>query len=148
KHFTFEEAAAIPYGGLMALYFLRLAAVEPGQHIMVYGASGGIGAAAVQIAKHLGARVTAVCGPTNVDMVRSIGADAVLDYTKDTLPTGVVYDRVFDAVGRSKTSALKVAARNAVAAKGAFVSVDDKLPRLRRDDLALLTTLCDAGALK
>ena len=89
----------------------------------------------MQIAKHLGARVTAVCGPTNVDMVRSIGADAVLDYTKDTLPTGVVYDRVFDAVGRSKTSALKVAARNAVAAKGAFVSVDDKLPRLRRDDL-------------
>jgi NADPH:quinone reductase-like Zn-dependent oxidoreductase len=145
---TYDEAAAIPYGGLLASYFLRHANIQPGQQVLVYGASGAIGTCTVQLAKHLGADVTAVCSTANVNLVRSLGADAVLDYTKDILPAGRRYDVVFDAVGRRKTSPLKVACANALTLEGKSISVDDRMPRFRGEDLIQLKELVATGKLK
>jgi len=145
---TDDEAAAIPYGGLLASSFLRRASIQPREQVLVYGASGAIGTCAVQLAKHLGANVTAVCSTVNVELVRSLGADAVLDYTQDTLPAGRRYDVVFDAVGRRKTSALKVASATALTPGGRAISVDDRTPRLGGDELLQLKALVEAGALR
>lgn len=97
---TFEQAAALPTSALAALHAVRDAGkVKPGQHVLVNGASGGVGTFAVQLAKWLGAEVTGVCGPTNVDLVRSIGADHVIDYTReDFTRSGQRYDVILDNV--------------------------------------------------
>ncbi len=145
---TDDEAAAIPYGGLLALSFLRRASIRPRQQVLVYGASGAIGTCGVQLAKHLGANVTAVCSTVNLELVRSLGADAVLDYTKDDLPADRRYDVVFDAVGRRKTSAMKVASASALTPGGRAISVDDRTPRVGGDDLLQLKELVETGALK
>jgi NADPH:quinone reductase-like Zn-dependent oxidoreductase len=98
---TFEDAAAICDGGLNAQWCLSKVALRQGQRILVYGASGAIGTAAVQLAKHLGADVTAVCGTKNVALVRSLGADRIIDRTQEDFTTnGQTYDVVFDAVGK------------------------------------------------
>ena len=148
SNLSHDEAAAIPYGGLMALHFLGKANIESGQQVLVYGASGANGTCAVQLAKHLGAEVTAVCSTANVELLRSLGADTVLDYTKEQASALSRYDVVFDAVGRRKTSPLKEASRNALTPAGKFISVDDALPRFRRDDLIRLRELAEAGKLK
>ena len=98
---TFEEAAAVCDGAVVALGFLRRAEVSKGQKILVYGASGSIGTAGVQLAKYLSARVTAVCSTKDVELVRSLGADEVIDYLQEDFTTnGETYDVVFDAVGK------------------------------------------------
>jgi NADPH:quinone reductase-like Zn-dependent oxidoreductase len=98
---SFEEAAAVCDGAIIALTCLRRAGLRQGQSIVVYGASGSIGTAGVQLAKHFGAHVTAVCDTKNVELVRSLGADEVVDYTReDFTRNGRVYDVVFDAVGK------------------------------------------------
>jgi NADPH:quinone reductase-like Zn-dependent oxidoreductase len=98
---TFEEAAAVCDGALVALGFLRRADVRKGQKILIYGASGSIGTAGVQLARYLGANVTAVCNTQNVELVRSLGADEVIDYLQeDFTKNGKTYDVVFDAVGK------------------------------------------------
>ncbi len=148
SNLSHEEAAAIPGGGLMALYFLRTANIERGQQVLVYGASGANGTCAVQLAKQFGAQVTAVCSTANVELLRSLGADRVLDYTTDQPSALGRYDVVFDAVGRKKTSPMKVALASAVTAAGKYISVDDRLPRVRRDDLLRLKDLAEAGKLK
>src|SRR4029450_9321687 len=97
----FDEAAAVCDGIVLARTSLRWAKLRPGQRILIYGASGSIGTAGVQIAKHLGAEVTAVCNTANVELVRSLGADDVIDYTAtDFVRDGDAYDVVFDAVGK------------------------------------------------
>jgi NADPH:quinone reductase-like Zn-dependent oxidoreductase len=98
---SWEEAVAIPFGANTALYFLRdLGKIQAGQDLLIIGASGSIGSAAVQLAKHFGANVTAVCSGANVEMVRSLGADKVIDYTKeDFTKNGKTYDLIFDIVG-------------------------------------------------
>jgi NADPH:quinone reductase-like Zn-dependent oxidoreductase len=98
---TFEEAAAVCDGAIEALTQLRRADLRKGQRILVYGASGSVGTAGVQLAKYLGAHVTAVCNTKNVELVRSLGADEVIDYLQEDFTTnGETYDVVFDAVGK------------------------------------------------
>ena len=98
---SFEEAAAVCDGGLNALWCLRLADPRKGQRILIYGASGSLGTAAVQLAKYFDTDVTAVCSTKNLDVVRSIGADRVIDYTQeDFTKNGETYDVIFDAVGK------------------------------------------------
>lgn len=109
---TFEQAAALPLAGLTALKGLRDAGkLLPGRHVLVNGASGGVGTFAVQIAKSLGATVTGVCRTRNVELVASLGADHVIDYTEDDFTRGGVrYDLVFDLVGNHSLAALRRAA--------------------------------------
>jgi NADPH:quinone reductase-like Zn-dependent oxidoreductase len=98
---SYTDAAAIPFGFGTALYFLRKAKVDKGQRVLIYGASGAVGSAAVQLAKHLGAEVTGVCSTRNVELVRSLGATEVLDYTKDDLSAHRDrFDVVFETVGK------------------------------------------------
>jgi NADPH:quinone reductase-like Zn-dependent oxidoreductase len=99
---TLEESAAVMFGGLTALCFLRMAKIQAGQNVLVYGASGSVGVFAVQLARHFGARVTAVCSTSNLDLVKSLGADDVIDYTKEDFSrAGPVYDMVVETVGKA-----------------------------------------------
>jgi NADPH:quinone reductase-like Zn-dependent oxidoreductase len=98
---SFEEAAAVPDGAALALACLRQADLTDGRSVLVYGASGSVGTAAVQLAKHFGAHITAVCSTKHVDLVRSLGADEVIDYTReDFTKNGKAYYVIFDAVGK------------------------------------------------
>ena len=166
---TFDEAAAIGDGVVLALTCLRWARVAKGQRILVYGTSGSIGTAAVQLAKHFEAEVTAVCNTSNVEIVRSLGADEVIDYTsEDFVRDGDSYDVVLDAVGKISFRRC----RRAIKPGGRFVSTDFgpfgqvpvlavltavtsrfggrrvslPLPRYTKDDIVLLKDLVDAGA--
>lgn len=140
---TYAQAAAVPVGGLTALAFLRKGRVQPGHAVLVYGASGSVGTYAVQLAKHLGAHVTGVCSGANLDLVRSLGADRVVDYTaQDFAASGEVYDLVFDAVGKTSAGLC----RRSVKRGGVFLSVNgsaDVLP----EDLETLRGIIDAGKL-
>jgi NADPH:quinone reductase-like Zn-dependent oxidoreductase len=99
---TLEESAAVMFGGVSALYYLRKAKIQAGQRVLIYGASGGVGVFAVQLAKRFGAHVTAVCSAANLELVKSLGAGEALDYAReDFSKAGRVYDIVFDTVGKS-----------------------------------------------
>jgi NADPH:quinone reductase-like Zn-dependent oxidoreductase len=141
---TFEEAAAVPSGGITALSFLRKANVREGQKVLVYGASGSVGTYAVQLARHFGAEVTGVCSTANLDMVKSLGADKVIDYTKeDFAGNGETYDLVFDAVGKSSRSRWKGSLKKG----GNYISVMSS-GSLLAGDLAFLKELIEAGKLQ
>jgi NADPH:quinone reductase-like Zn-dependent oxidoreductase len=118
---TFAEAAAVCDGASLALPCLRTAGLQEGQRLLVYGASGSVGTAAVQLAKHFGAEVTAVCNTKNVDLVRSLGADRVIDYSReDFTKNGETYDIVFDAVGQRSP----LGCRRSLKRDGAYVGTD------------------------
>ena len=145
---THEQATAAFYGGLLALQYVDKGEVQPGQEVLVYGASGTSGTLAVQYARSLGAHVTGVCGPNNVDFVRSLGAEQVLDYTRDdTPPPGARYDLVLDSVGGWKSSPLKHACRNALTVGGRYVSIDDGNLELSSARLQQVTALVEDGTL-
>lgn len=144
-----EEAAAIAFGGLLALHFVRKGEIQSGQKVLIYGASGAIGTAAVQLARHFGANVTGVCSASNLELVKSLGAEQVIDYTNESVTNrGELYDFVFDAVGKRKSSPLKVQCQTALTPNGKYISVDDGSPKLHSEDLLFLTELVEAGKLK
>jgi len=146
---SYAEAAAIPYGGLLALYFLRKGEIRSRRRVLVYGASGAVGTSAVQLAKHFGAEVTGVSSTRNLGLVTSLGADAVIDYTKDYFTeAGALYDLVFVAVGNRVKPPSRAACTRALAPGGVYVAVDQGRPTLFADDLLLLKQLVEAGALK
>ncbi len=118
---TFEEAAAVTDGAILALMCLESVHLARGQTILVYGASGSIGTAGVQLARHFGAEVTAVCNTKNLDLMRSLGADEVIDYTdEDFTKNGKTYDVIFDAVGKHSFARCK----GSLSARGAYVATD------------------------
>jgi NADPH:quinone reductase-like Zn-dependent oxidoreductase len=143
------EAAAIPYGGLLALHFLKEGGVAPGMRVLIYGASGATGTSAVQLAKHFGAHVTGVCSAGNLELVRSLGADAVIDYTSQDFTTrGERYDLIFAAVGGRYHPPSEEECRRVLAPGGAYVTVDGWNPKMTRERLAQLRDLAEAGTLR
>ncbi len=113
ENMSHEEAAALPFGGMTALHFLRKANIQPGQKVLIYGASGAVGTAAVQIAKHFGAIVTGVCSTANIEMVKSLGADKVIDYTQtDFAKNGEQYDVIYETVNKAPFSSCIAALTN------------------------------------
>jgi NADPH:quinone reductase-like Zn-dependent oxidoreductase len=140
------EAAALPYGGLLASVLVSKASIKAGQRVLVYGASGAIGTATVQLARHLGARVTGVCSTTNLALVQSLGAESVVDYTReDFTASGERYDAILDAVGKRKSAQAMVNAERALAPGGTIMSIDGFRPWLRAEDLSVLKRLAESG---
>ena len=162
----FQQAVALPFGSLCARYFLAKADLAAGQKIMIVGASGAVGTAAVQLAKHTGAHVTGVCSGKNAELVQSLGADRVIDYTQESyLNTGDTYDVVFDTVAKLKWKHVKPALtptgrfaqlvfggfgilemllRNPISKQKIVRTVSDD----KKEDLQALAQLVEAGHLK
>jgi NADPH:quinone reductase-like Zn-dependent oxidoreductase len=141
---TFEQAATVPIGGLTALRLLRQAGISAGHGVLIYGASGSVGTFAVQIAKDMGAIVTGVCSTRNIDLVSSLGADAVIDYTKtDFTSVGQRFDAILDAVGKTSRSACK----KILTASGKYVSVAMS-PKKGPADLSVIKDLIEKGKLR
>jgi NADPH:quinone reductase-like Zn-dependent oxidoreductase len=163
---SYEEAAAVPYGGIMALSLLRKANIQPGQRVLINGASGGIGSLAVQLAKHYEAEVTGVCGAPRLVYVKALGADKAIDYAvEDFTQNGETYDLIFDILGRSSFSRCK----GSLTENGIYLLASFKMKQLfqmlrtsifgkkkvicalaseKQEDLILLKELVEQGKIK
>jgi NADPH:quinone reductase-like Zn-dependent oxidoreductase len=164
---TYEEAAAVPFGATTSLVFLRdKGHIQSGQKVLINGASGGLGTAAVQLAKYFGAEVTGVCSSTNLEMVKSLGADKVIDYTKEEFTkSGQTYDIIFDTVGKTSFSRCKSSLKQEGRYLAAVAGVPQFVQMLwtsmigskkviggpaseRKEDLIFLKELIEAGKIK
>jgi len=161
---TFEEAAAIPWGAGCSLYFLRRGSIQKGQRVLIYGASGSLGTAGIQLAKYFGAEVTGVCSTANLELVKSLGADKVIDYTKEDFTEPGAYDLIYHTVGKISFSK----SLRSLKKRGTYVSALSMVPILRRprawlsgrkkvvggiakvkaEDMVFLRELVEAGKLK
>lgn len=162
----YEEAAAVPVGGLNALHFIRKANIQCGQKVLIYGTSGSIGTFAVQLAKNFGAEVTGICSTAKIELVKSLGADKVIDYTKDDFSkSGETYDVIFDTIGKSpffdsirslKKNGCYLLANPTVTQmiRGLWISMTSRkkvmfeFASYRTEDLIFLKELIEAGKLK
>ncbi len=145
SNISFEEAAAVPAGALTALHHIQKVKVQKGKKILIYGASGSVGTYAVQIAKYYGGEVTGVCSTSNLELVKSIGADKVIDYTKeDFTKSDGTYDIIFDAVYKISKSQCK----NILKENGIFDSSHLKIPEPKTKDLVFLKELIEKNKLK
>jgi NADPH:quinone reductase-like Zn-dependent oxidoreductase len=166
SNMSFEEAAAVPYGALTALNLLKKTPLQPGQKVLVNGASGGIGSYAAQLARHYGADVTGVCATPRMDYVKSLGADHVIDYTReDFTQNGETYDLIVDVLGKSSFSHCARVLRE----NGRYLRASFKMPQLlqmlwtslrggkrvicalaidSQQDLMVIKELVEAGKLK
>ena len=163
---TYEEACCVPYGGIMALSHLGKVEIKKGQKVLINGASGGIGSLGLQLAKHYGAEVTAVCGTPRLDYVRALGADKVIDYTKeDFTKNGEIYDLIYDILGKSSFSRCK----GSLTENGRYLLASFKMGKIfqmwgtkiigkkkvicaigseKQENMALLKELVEAGKIK
>ena len=144
ENISYEESTALPIGGMTAIQILRKRKIKKGQKVLIYGASGSVGTFALQLAKYYGTEVTAVCSTVNLELVKSLGADEVIDYTKeDFTQNGQTFDVIFDAVGKiSKTQCKSSLIRN-----GSFLTIKS-MTHEKTEDLILLKEIVEAGKLK
>ena len=148
ENMTYEEAAAVPSGGLGALSILRKGGLQPGQNVLIVGASGSVGSYAVQIARHFEARVTGVCSTANLAWVQALGADRVIDYTReDFTKQAARYDLIFDAAGKMMSGLTKAQVAPALAPSGVFVSIEMNYNE-QIEDLFALKEMVEAGKLR
>ena len=164
---TYEEAAAVPFGALTSLVYLRdFGKIQPGQKVLINGASGALGVYGVQLAKHFGAEVTGVCSTRNLELVKSLGADAVIDYTKEDIAgSGASYDIVYDTVGKLSFAQCKPLLKQDGRCLFAVAGIPDFLKVLwtsvfgrqklvagvavfKKDDLMVIRELLESGELK
>ena len=163
---TYEEAAAVPVGARAALHFLKKAKIEPGQKVLVYGASGSVGTFAVQLAKHHGAEVIAVCSGANIELVKSLGADDAIDYSQESFAAkGAIYDVIFVAVDRSRfedcmkalkpggtylnaTTPVRTLSMRWAALTSRKTIITGEHPAETADDLVFLKSLIEQGRLR
>ena len=139
-----EEAAALPIGGMTALYLLRKVNIRQGEKILIYGASGSVGTYAVQLAKYFGAEVTGVSSSANLNLIKSLGADKVIDYTGDVFPGNCeTYDVIFDAVGKCPAELKKKCLKK----KGKYISIASPTSE-KTEALIFLGKLAEAGEIK
>ncbi|MBH5318424.1 NAD(P)-dependent alcohol dehydrogenase [Paenibacillus sp. GSMTC-2017] len=142
---SYEEATTIPFSGTTALHYLKKGKIQHGQKVLIYGASGAVGSSAVQLAKYFGADVTGVCSIANLVLVKSLGADRVIDYrNEDFISVGDQYDLIFDAVGKITKSYCK----KALAPNGKFISVAQGITKVCKEDLIFLKEIVESGDLK